>query len=91
MDSIENICSQIRQLINKVVRKNCIDVERVIIECLSEPKREMIIDKSEPIQSKKLKKELSRYISKYNAKYNQELITLDIVKQTLIFRNYGVY
>jgi len=76
---------------NKDVRKNCVDVERVIIELVSEPEREVILKKPEPIQSKKLSKELSRFVSKYNVKYNQELLLLDRVKQKLVYRNLGVY
>ena len=75
----------------KDVRKNCVDVERVLMECLSEPEREVILKRPEPIQSKKLSKELLKFVSEYNAKYHQELLLLDRVKQNLVYRNYGVY
>ena len=76
---------------NKDVRKNCVDVEKVIMECLSEPEREDIVIKPEPVQSKKLSKELLKFTSEYNAYYHQELLLLDRVKQNLVYRNYGVH
>ncbi|MFX1419374.1 MAG: hypothetical protein ACFE9N_10680 [Promethearchaeota archaeon] len=76
---------------NKDVRKNCVDVERVIMEFVPEPEREDIHIKPEPIQSKKLSKELLKFISEYNANYNQELLLLDRVKQNIVYRNYGVH
>ena len=76
---------------NKDVRKNCVDIETVVMECLSELEREVFLKKPEPIQSKKLSKELLKFVSEYNAKFNQELLPLDRVKQNLVYRNYGVY
>ncbi|MFW9881896.1 MAG: hypothetical protein ACFFG0_53210 [Candidatus Thorarchaeota archaeon] len=76
---------------SKDVRKNCVDVESVIMECLSEPEREVIIKKPEPIQTKKLSKELSKFVSEYNVYYHQELLLLDRVKQNLVYRDYGVH
>ncbi|MFX1310614.1 MAG: hypothetical protein ACFE9M_12885 [Promethearchaeota archaeon] len=76
---------------NKDVRKNCIDVERVIMECLSGPEREEIHLIIEPAKSIKLSKEVLKYSSKYNAKYNQELIPINRVYQKMYYRNYAVY
>lgn len=76
---------------NKDVRKNCVDVEKVIMECLSEPKREIIQIPVEPVKSRKLGNKLLKFVSKNNAKYHQELILINQVNQKLVYRNYGVY
>lgn len=75
----------------KDVRKNCLDVEKVIMECLSEPKREIIQISVEPVKSRKLGNKLLKFASKNNAKYHQELIPINQVNQKLVYRNYGVY
>ena len=80
------------QAIRKInVRKNCIDVEKVIMECLSEPeiKKFILIVKSD--DSTKLSKELLKYTSKSNAKYHQELISINRVHQKSTYRNFAVY
>ncbi|NVM38161.1 MAG: hypothetical protein HWN81_21385 [Candidatus Lokiarchaeota archaeon] len=76
---------------NKDVRKNCVDVEQVIIESLAEPKREDIEVILEPNQSIKLNKKLLKFHNKNNAKYYQELIPIERVKYKLTYRNYAVY
>jgi len=76
---------------NKDVRRNCIDVERVIMECLSEPEIKIHHKIQELNNSIKLSKELLEYSSKSNAKYHQELIPINQIHQKLIYRNYAVY
>jgi hypothetical protein len=64
---------------NKDVRKNCIDVEKVVIECLEEPKRDnihTIVDQ----------------IKRFDyAKFHQEFIPINQVKQKFVYKNYRVY
>jgi len=76
---------------SKDVRKNCINVEQVIIECLKEPEREEINVISEPIQSKKLNRKILKFISKYNGNYLQELVPINRVKQNLAYKNEIIY
>ena len=76
---------------DKDVRKNCVDVEKVIMECLSEPESEDALKTMEPGNTKKLNKELLRFRSDYNAKYGQELTDINRVKQNLVYKNYEVY
>jgi hypothetical protein len=76
---------------NKDVRKNCVDVEKVIMECLLEPEREDNLRKLEPVEIKKLSKELSKYTLRNNALYNQEIIPINRVKQNLVYKNYYEY
>jgi hypothetical protein len=73
---------------NKDVRKNCVDVERVIMDFLSESERKDILDIEEPVQTIKLKKEVVKLLSNYNAKYHQELIPINQIDQRVIYRNY---
>jgi len=75
---------------NKDVRKNCVDVEKVIMECLSEAQRKGILEVVEPVESLSLRKEILKLSSKYNAKYHQELIPINRVDQRVIYRNYLV-
>jgi len=77
-------------IMNKDIRKNCIDVEKVIKECFSESQMEEIQVKTEPINIKKLSKKLIKWFSNYNAKNHQELITLNQVKQRLYYGYYEV-
>ncbi len=76
---------------NKEIRKNCIDVEKVILECHCEFKTEKIRRKIEPITTKKFNKKLFKYSSKYDADHRKELIPVNQVKQNLVFKNYMVY
>ena len=76
---------------NKDVRKNCVDVEQVIMECLTKPVREDISIISEPNQSNKLNKKLLKSLSEYNAKYQQELNPINRVKQNLVYKNFAIY
>lgn len=76
---------------NKDVRKNCVDVEKVIIQCLSDFENKDTIKISEPINSKKLNKELLNFRSEYNTKFAQELSNINQVKQTLVYKNYAIY
>jgi len=76
---------------NNDIRKNCVDVEKVIMECFCEPEREETLKKSEPVNSKKLSKVLLKFISKYNANYEQELNPISRVKQNLVYKNYAIY
>ncbi len=75
---------------SKDVRKNCVNVEQVIMECLTKPEREEIREKAGPIQSSELSKKLLKFNSKYNAKYHQELIPFERVKYKLTYRNYAI-
>jgi hypothetical protein len=74
----------------KDVRKNCIDVEKVIMECLSEPDRYQKGKNTEPVEIKKLSKELSKF-QKKNAHYNHELIPINRVKENLVNKNFYEY
>ena len=76
---------------NKDVRRNCVDVEQVIMGCLAEPEREDIKVISEPSQSNKLSKKLLKSILKVNANYMQELNPINRVKQNLVYKNYAIY
>ena len=76
---------------DKDVRKNCIDVEKVIRECISEPESKKIMKISEPVNSKELNKKLLKVRSEYNAKYTQELKDISRIKQDLVFMNYRNY
>ena len=76
---------------DKDVRKNCVDVEKVIEDYFHDGKSKDIGMKSEPVNYKKLNKELSRFRSEYNAKYSQELNDINRVKQNLVYRNYEIY
>ena len=75
----------------KDVRKNCIDVEKVVMECLSEPERDEFQIIPELVKLKKVNKKLLKFISLNNAKYHQELISINQVKQKLVYGNYTVY
>lgn len=80
------------QAIRKIdVRKNCIDVEKVIMEYLSEPEIKKIILIVKSDNSTKLSKELLNYTSEFNAKCHQELIPINRVHQKSTYRNYAVY
>ena len=76
---------------DKDVRKNCIDVEKVIRECVAEHERKKITKISEPVNSKELNKKLLKVRSEYNAKYTQELKDISRIKQDLVFMNYRNY
>lgn len=76
---------------NKEIRKNCIDVEKVILECHCEPETEEIQRNIEPIKTKKLNKKLLKYSSKFDANHRNELIPINQVKQNLVYKNYIVY
>ena len=73
---------------NKDVRKNCVDVEDVVIECLSEAQNKEILELGEPGESLSLRKEILKLSSKNNAKYYQELIPIKRVDQRVNYRNY---
>lgn len=45
---------------NKDVRKNCVDVEKVILECLPEPERDENGKNIEPVKIRKLRNEFSK-------------------------------
>jgi len=76
---------------NKDVRKNCVDVEKVIMECLCEPEREINTIKQEPVKIKKLSKELSKSILRNNANYHREFNHINRVNQNLVYKIYSVY
>jgi hypothetical protein len=66
---------------NKDVRKNCVDVEKVVMECLEEPERDNIHTIVDQIELKRFD----------YAKFHQEYIPINRVKQQLVYKNYGVY
>ena len=76
---------------SKDVRINCVDVEQVIMECLTKPERETTQEIAGPNQSSELNKKLLNFSSEYNAKFHQELIPFERVKYKLTYRNYAVY
>ena len=76
---------------NKDVRKNCVDVEKVVMEYLREPERDSIHKIADQINLKGFSKKLSKYSSNNNAKYHQELIPINHVKQQFVYKNIGVY
>jgi hypothetical protein len=73
---------------NKEVRKICIDVEKVIMDCLCDPKidestcLEMLVDSIE------LNTEDKKNTSYKHAKYHQELIPINLIDQRVVYRNY---
>ncbi|MFX0036027.1 MAG: hypothetical protein ACFE9I_10355 [Candidatus Hermodarchaeota archaeon] len=78
-------------VINKDVRKNCVDVEEVIKKCLSDVERGDIQRLEEPLEEKKLSNNISRLISKYNGIYHRDLIPINRVKQKSVYRVYAIY
>ncbi|MFX1243017.1 MAG: hypothetical protein ACFFA7_17360 [Promethearchaeota archaeon] len=76
---------------NKDVRKNCIDVEKVILEYLREPERDEIGRNIEPVKIEKLRNEFSKSKRHMNSLNSTELLYIDQVKQNLVFKNYAVY
>jgi hypothetical protein len=76
---------------NKDVRKNCIDVEKVIIECLKKPERDENGKNIEPVKIKKLRNESSKFKKHLNSLNSRELLYINQVKQNLVFKNYSVY
>jgi len=76
---------------NKDVRKNCIDVENIILECHSEPEKEDIQRNLNPIKTKKLNKRILKFALRYDANHRHELIPINQVKQNLVYKNYTVY
>lgn len=75
----------------KDVKKNCVDVEQVIIELSKVFEREETGKISEPSQSNDLNKNLLKFISKNNGNYIQELVPINRVKQNLVYMNFAVY
>ncbi|MFX1389851.1 MAG: hypothetical protein ACFE9Z_07320 [Promethearchaeota archaeon] len=73
---------------NKDVRKNCVDVEKVIFEILSEVERKEILDLEEPAEILELSKEITKLVSNYNGRYHQELIPINKIDQRVVYRNY---
>ncbi len=78
-------------VINKDVRKNCVDVEEVIKKCLSDVERGDIQRLEESLEEKKLSNNISRLISKYNGIYHRDLIPINRVKQKSVYRVYAIY
>lgn len=76
---------------NKDVKKNCVDVEKVLMEFDSEPEREDIKRKLEPVNVKKPNKNLLRLKSNYKANYIRELKPINQVKQNLVYKNFPIY
>ncbi|MFW9999630.1 MAG: hypothetical protein ACFE9Q_00235 [Candidatus Hodarchaeota archaeon] len=77
-------------IMNKDVRKNCVNVEKIIEACLSESEVQEFQVKAEPINVIKLSKKLMNSVSNYNAKYHQELINLNQITQKLDYGSYEV-
>jgi len=76
---------------NKDVRKNCVDVEKVILEYLQEPERNENGKNIELVKIKKLRNEFSKSKKHLNSLNSRELLYIDQVKQNLVFKNYSVY
>ncbi|MFX1380482.1 MAG: hypothetical protein ACFFA4_15460 [Promethearchaeota archaeon] len=76
---------------NKDVRKNCVDVEQVIKDCLIEANKDFYIMQREPVNAGKLYREFSKSKIRNNANYNSELVHIDRIKQNLVYKNYSVY
>ena len=60
----------------KDVCKNCIDVEKVVIDCLFEPELEHIQVLEKYLEEQQPDKKNTGVISKYNGNYHQDLIQL---------------
>ncbi|MFW9969253.1 MAG: hypothetical protein ACFFDF_03570 [Candidatus Odinarchaeota archaeon] len=73
------------------VGKNCIDVEKIIMESLSVLEREDDTLEREPMKIRKLSKELSHYASQNNSSYNHGLVHINQLKQKLVYRDRFVY
>lgn len=76
---------------NKDVRKNCVDVEKVILECLQEPERKENGIIVEPVKIKKLRNEFIKSKKHLNSLNSRELLYINRVKQNLVYKNYAVY
>ncbi|MDX1798928.1 MAG: hypothetical protein R3255_09800 [Candidatus Lokiarchaeia archaeon] len=76
---------------SKDVRKNCIDVEKVILECFQETERNEIGENIEPMKIEKPRDEFSKSKKHINSLNSKGLLYIDQVKQNLVFKNYAVY
>jgi hypothetical protein len=76
---------------NKEVRKNCIDVEKVILECYQEPERDEFGKNIEPVKIEKPRNEFSKSKKHINSLNSEKLLYIDQVKQNLVFKNYTIY
>ena len=73
---------------NKCIGKNCIDIEKIILELNSEPVAQEIQRIPEPSEGKKFNRKLRSFLSKNDAKYNPELKDINQVKQNLVYKTY---
>lgn len=76
---------------NKDVRKNCVDVEKVILECLQEPERDENGKNTEPVKIRKLRNEFSKSRKHLNSLNSKKFLDINRVKQNLVYKNYAVY
>jgi len=76
---------------------NCVDIETVIQECISELQEDKIrVSKEKDINKNRLdskSRSLERLLnkSKYNNEYNNELKNVKYVKSQVHYRNFGTY
>jgi len=78
-------------IMNKNVRKNCVNVENVFMECISESKSKDYKGFEVIIKSRELSKESETLSSNYNAKMHQELVSINYFRQNLVYKNYYEY
>jgi hypothetical protein len=73
---------------NKEIRKNCIDVENVIMECLYQSKSADHICLEEPVESLWTNKEKQKFMAINNTKLYQEVIPINQIDQRVVYRNF---
>ncbi|MFX0005085.1 MAG: hypothetical protein ACFFAA_10835 [Promethearchaeota archaeon] len=76
---------------NKDVRKNCVDVDKIIMECITEMEENDILALGEPVESLEFSKDIKNLTSNQNAVYHQELISINQVHQNLVYKNFYEY
>ncbi|MFX1552000.1 MAG: hypothetical protein ACFFB9_16745 [Promethearchaeota archaeon] len=76
---------------NKDVRKNCVDVDKVIMEYVIEIEKNDILALGEPVESLEFSKDIEKLTSNQNAVYHQGLIPINQVHQNLVYKNYYEY
>lgn len=75
---------------NKELGKICIDVEKVIMDCLCDPEVDDSICLEMLVDSIELSREDQKSTSYKHAKYHQELIPINLIDQRVVYRNFMV-
>ncbi len=80
-----------QSIMNKDVRKNCVNVESILMESILEPKSKNFGNSEEIVKSRELNKKNEALSSNYNAKMHQELVSINHVRQNLVYKNFYEY